>query len=454
MTTRGVPGLPEVWRRLREGGLRAVVLFEAAEASRTASHDPVGPYKTWDAARSRWEAEAADAAFGAGMDAGALHGIPVSFKDLFGVQGWPTYAGTGSRLPEVWEREGPVVRAVRSQLGVVMGKTHTVELAFGGLGTNPHWGTPRNPWDERDHRVPGGSSAGAAVSLMEGSALLAFGTDTAGSVRIPASMTGVAGLKTSYGRWSTDGVVPLSTSLDSVGLLARTVEDMVFGFEAVEAGVFGLDGGRVVQRDVAGCRFGVPDTFFWDDVSPGVAEAVREGIRAVEAAGAKVVPLEIHTVHESYEIFLQGALAGIEVAVFLANQLPEVGEHLDPAVRDRIRAAEAMPAAEYIRRKTRLAALGREAATCLEGVDALITPTVALSPPRVQDLQDLDAYRRSNLLALRNTCVGNLLSLCAVSLPCGRDALGLPVGMQLVAPWGRDAALLGVARAVERCGIR
>jgi aspartyl-tRNA(Asn)/glutamyl-tRNA(Gln) amidotransferase subunit A len=140
-------------------------------------------------------------------------GIPISVKDLFGVPGLPTCAGTNAAFPREWEAAGPVVGAVLSQLGIVTGKTHTVEFAFGGLGTNPHWGTPVNPWSSPDEpRAPGGSSAGAGVSLAQGSALLALGTDTAGSVRIPASFTGQTALKTTHGRWSLEGIVPLSPS--------------------------------------------------------------------------------------------------------------------------------------------------------------------------------------------------------------------------------------------------
>ena len=449
MTTASLPALDELARRLREGALRSLDLVEAAFAGRGASKDTVGPYKTWDPTLARRQADAADAAFLAGVDAGALQGIPISVKDLFGVAGWPTFGGTSSRLPAAWEQQGPVVDAVRSQLCVVMGKTHTVELAFGGLGTNPHWGTPRNPWDSKAHRVPGGSSAGAGVSLVEGSALLAFGTDTAGSVRIPASMTGTVGLKTSYGRWPTEGIVPLSSSLDSVGVLARTVRDVVFAFDAIEQGLFGRAATPVRPRALPGCRIGLPERFFWENTSPGIDGAVKSAIDALERGGAVIVPLELAATEEAYELFLQGGLAGAEVAAFLQEALPGVSEQLDPAVRDRIRAAESMLATEYIHRCGRFAALGRAAAATLADVDAMVTPTVAISPPTVAELSELETYRRCNILALRNTSMANLLSLCAVSLPVGMDALGLPVGMQLLAPLGGDAALLSLAMAVE-----
>ena len=144
------------------------------------------------------------------------------------------YAGSSRLMPDALQREGPLVENLRQQRAVFTGKTHTVEFAFSGLGLNSHWGTPRNPWDTAVHRVPGGSSSGAGVSLIEGSAILAFGSDTAGSVRIPASLTGTVGLKTTHGRWPLAGIVPLSPTLDTAGLLARTADDMLFAFAAID----------------------------------------------------------------------------------------------------------------------------------------------------------------------------------------------------------------------------
>jgi aspartyl-tRNA(Asn)/glutamyl-tRNA(Gln) amidotransferase subunit A len=447
MTAATLPDLRVIAGELRAGTRRCTDVVEAALTGREASSDRLGPYKTWDPDGARRQAAVVDDAFRAGMDAGPLQGIPVSFKDLFGVRGWPTFAGTARRLPACWETEGSVVSRIRSQLCVVMGKTHMVELAFGGLGTNLHWGTPRNPWDLVTHRVPGGSSSGAGVSLVEGSALLALGTDTAGSVRIPASMTGTAGLKTSVGRWPTDGVVPLSFTFDSVGLLARSVRDLAFAFEAIEGGFGRRD--PVQARSLVGCRFGVPERLFRKDVSPGIEEAFAEGLRAIERAGATPVAVDLPQAEEAYAIFLQGGLAGVEVAAFLAEALPDRVAGLDPAVQDRIRSASSTPATEYLRRRKCFEGLAREAWARMAEVDALLTPTVAISPPAVADLEDLDAYRRCNLLALRNTSIGNLLSLCALSLPVGRDALGLPVGLQVMGLPGTDGGLLGLGLGLE-----
>ena len=326
--------LAEVAKALRVGRVSAAALLDEARACHARWDGRLGPYKTWDEDGARARARAADAAFQAGVDLGPLQGIPVSVKDLFALAGLPTYAGSPRRLPPAWERAGPVMVTLCRQMAVVTGKTHMVEFAFGGLGVNGHWGTPRNPWDATVHRVPGGSSSGAGVSLVEGSALLAFGSDTAGSVRIPASMAGNAGLKISHGRWSLDGIVPLSPAFDTPGLLARTVADLAHAFHALDPACRERGQGPLAPpADFAGLRVGRVEGYFWDGCSAGVAEA--------------------------------------------------------------------------------------------------------------------DAYRRANMLALRNTGAANWLDLCALTLPVGRDRAGLPVGLQLMAPKGADERLLTIGLAVE-----
>ena len=205
-------------RALNERTVSARDLVEEAIANHERNGAALNAYLLWTPARARQAADAADAAFAAGRSAGPLQGVPISLKDLFAAEGLPTFAGSNRRLPPEWEVDGPVVANMRRQLGIFMGKTHMVEFAFGGTGQNHHWGAPRNPWDAKVHRSAGGSSSGAGVSLLEGSALLAMGSDTAGSVRIPAAATGTVGVKVTLGRWSAAGVVPLSPTFDTPGL--------------------------------------------------------------------------------------------------------------------------------------------------------------------------------------------------------------------------------------------
>ncbi len=433
---------------LREGRLTSTALVEEAMARQARFADLLGAYKTVDPEITRRQAAAADRVLASGENTGPLAGLPVSVKDLFGVEGFPTYAGTANRLPPDWEREGPTISRLRAQHGVVMGKTHTVEIAFGVLGTNPHWGAPRNPWDPERPRVSGGSSSGAGVSLAEGSAVLALGTDTAGSVRVPASFTGMVGVKTTQGRWSIDGIFPLSPSLDTPGVLTRTVADAAYAFDALDD-----EGGAqdaAAEIELADLAIGVPNALFWDDCMPGIEDGVRAALAELERAGARLVPLDLPSADQAYAYLCQGGLAAVEVYAFLKNDLPQVLKTLDPNVAQRMADAGTLPAVEYIQRKRHLAALGAKAAAGLAGVDALATPTVAVTPPTLEEISSAEAYRSKNLLALRNTGVVNMLGLCGLSMPVALDRENMPVGLQLIAGPGADARLVGIGAASER----
>ena len=433
--------LAEISVRLAEGRLRVRALIEEAQSRR----DPaLNAYKTWAPDFALRQADAADAAFSAGSRLGALQGIPISVKDIYGVEGLPIFAGSPRELPAKWRREGPLVRKLRAELAVIMGKAHTVEFAFGGLGLNAHWQAPWNPQDRKLHRSPGGSSSGAGVSLGEGTALLALGTDTAGSVRIPASMTGNAGIKTTKGRWSTDGVVPLSSTFDTTGLLARSAADLAFAFQQ-------FDGESIpVLSDLAGIRLGRAERFFWEDTSPGVSERVEEALGLAVSDGARVADAPLPAAREMFDLYQKGGIVAPELYAFLAAELPDWLETLDPRVRRRMELGKGLPAWDYIQRKERYAALGADATGSLAGIDALVSPTVPITPPPVADLADDEVYTRTNLLALRNTCPASFLGLCAVTLPAGRDAAGMPVGLQLVGAPGSEARLLAIAVRLER----
>ncbi|RDB41783.1 amidase [Halomonas sp. DQ26W] len=436
-------------RALRDRSVSAVQLAESAIQAYNARGQHDHAYKTWNGDAALKFAKATDALLEQGGNAGPLMGLPVSIKDIYAVPGLPTYAGSSRRLPAQWESPGPVVSTLLSQLPVVMGKTQTVEFAFGGLGTNAHFGAPRNPWDPVAHRTPGGSSSGAGVSLVSGTAGLAFGTDTAGSVRVPASMTGVAGLKTTVGRWSTAQIVPLSTTLDTPGLLARRVDDLAFAFDALDPGLNPGGGGLPATPDLADLTFGVPDTFFWDDCSPGIAEAVIQAIKQLEAAGARIITLELPNTDDAFTLFQKGGVAAAELAAFLHTSLPDAIEALDPNVAARIEAADGMPGWEYVRRRQVIDDLTRAAAARLSQVDAVLTPTVAITPPTLESLEPEGAYPKANMKALRNTVMANFMGLCALTLPVGRDAANMPVGLQVMAgPW-QDARLLAIGQAIE-----
>lgn len=441
--------LGQIARALRAGDTTASALLGETIAARQASEDRLNAYKSVNDALAMQQAGIADALLASGPDLGPLMGIPVSVKDLYGVPGFPVFAGMAQELPAEWQRSGPLVGRLQQQLGIVTGKTHTVECAFGGLGTNAHWGAPVNPWSPDAARAPGGSSSGAGVSLAQGSALVAFGTDTAGSVRIPASVTGQVGLKTTHGRWSLDGIFPLSPSLDTPGILCRTVEDLAFAFAALDPAM--VAGGRteIASADLGSLRIGLPDDPFNVDIDPSVSGVFTGALAEFSGTCRSAVAVTLPGVAEVLDIFAKGGLAAPELRTFLSARFPERFAELDPVVRLRIEGADSMPATEYLRRRAVLATCGRDALGVFDQVDVLITPTVAISPPRLADLADMEVYRQANMMALRNTAIVNLFGWCALTLPVGLDANGMPVGLQLIAPPMQEERLIAIARAIE-----
>ncbi len=426
----------------------------AANAAREAYRhggDSLAAYQAFAGEALAHSAAAAKAALTAGYSMGPLHGVRVSVKDIYGASGWPIYAGSPHPLPASWQRDGALVQALKAQFALLTGKTRTVEFAYGGLGPNAHWPCPRNPWDSTTHRVPGGSSAGAPVSLWDGTAELAVGTDTAGSVRVPAAMNGLAGLKTSKGRWPTDGIVPLCPSFDTPGLMAPTVADLADGFAALDGPLAGGRPGRApAPADLAGLRIGLCDQVVWDDLSPGVGEAVTAALGELDRHGARREKLDLPEAEEAITLFkTKGGLTPPEIYAFLQAELPGWLETLDPRVSERIYGGYDIPAWQYRRRVVRFGELAQSAARQLDAVDVLATPTVALTPPPVEAVADKQAYGPANLLALRNTAVGNCLNLCGVTLPVGLDGAGMPVGLQLLAPPWREERLLAIAQGIE-----
>ena len=448
----GTASLETIVARLRAGRLSAAALAEWAIANHEARGEAFHAYKTFDADRVRREAGLADAAFAVHNDLGPLQGIPVSIKDLFGVAGYPTFSGCPRELPEKWRGEGPVVRSLRGQLAVISGKTHTVQFAYGGLGANPHWGAPRNPWDAAAHRSPGGSSSGAGVSLWEGSALLAIGSDTAGSVRIPASMTGTAGIRPTAGRWPTEGIVPLSPTLDTAGVLARSVADMSIGFAAIDPGVE-EDAlawtRRLSTAELADFRVGLCDWYF-EDCDAGIAEGVKAALDELARSGLRLSPAEMPQFEPATEIFMRGGLHVGNFARLIHNEMSAYRDDLDPAVAIRIEAMETLTASEHLERAHRLAELSGDAHRSFDGFHALVGPTLPLTPPVMTGISDPGDHLRQNLRLVRNTNTASLLGMCAVTLPVALDDAGMPVGLHIVARGGDEETGLALALACER----
>jgi len=444
--------IPAIAAALRETPGRLHALMDEVIARHGRFESSLNAYVHWDPDRLRTEAEAVSRLLAAGLELGPLMGLPVSIKDIFGVAGMPIHGGGPTPLPAACQIEGPVVRALRRQLAIVPGKTHTVELAFGAVGTNAHWPDPRNPWDAAAHRVCGGSSSGAGVSLTMGTAVIAMGSDTGGSVRVPASVTGNVGLKVSSGRWSTDGIVPLSAAFDTPGPLTRNATDAVLAFGAIDprhddpmALLEALSG-----LDLTGLKLGIGEAHFWNDCEAGIDGVLQQALSELQQAGARSVALPLPEAGDARARFIQANLFGVEGLSFLRESYPERWETLDPNVKARFQMAEQTSAVEYFTESRKIRALARRVDEKLQHVDVLVTPTVPVTPPTVEAVSEPAAYVRAGGLMTRNTQPINLLDLCAITLPVGLDDAGLPVGLQLAARHGEEERLLAVALACEK----
>lgn len=433
-------------KAMREGRIRARDLAERA----IEAHLPaLRAYAAWSPERLRAQAREADTDIAAGVIRGPLQGVPISVKDNIGLSGWETLAGSDSALPPPWQWDGPLVARLRRQQALFTGKTQSVAFAFTSLGTSPRGEGPRNPWDSS--RVCGGSSSGAAVSVAEGSAMLALGTDTAGSVRVPAAMTGTVGLKLTHGRWPTAGVVPLSHSLDSLGLLAPSVADIAIGVAALEGRRSDVLSVREKPLSLAGVRIGLPRGMFWEGCDPGIAEAAWQALRELEAAGACLIDIDFPEAQAADALFCEGGLVGTELYLFLALKLPAWLERLGPEMAADITRAGALPADIYRQRVLCMSRLAAQAARCFAEVDVVATPTVPMPPPRFTEVATAENFRAADGRILRNTAFINYLHLCALTMPVGLDAANMPVGLQLIAAGFDEAKLLMVALGAEQC---
>ena len=387
-------------------------------------------------------ANASDALRKAGIVPSPLAGLPVSIKNLCNVAGETTLAGSKALddAPPA-KQDAPVVARLRAAGAVVVGSTNMSEFAFSGVGANPHYGTPGNPADRK--RVPGGSSSGAAVSVGDQMAVAALGTDTGGSVRIPSAVCGLVGLKPTARRVPIDGVVPLSTSLDSIGPLANSVECCAI-VDAVFAGK------PIVVPEAArlsGLRFGIPRQFVMDDLDAVVANAFERACKALSAQGAKIEQVDLPQLNELPAINAKGGFAASEAYAWHQKLIARRGNLYDPFVHPRIMRGKEMSAADYIDLLHARADLQKRVSAVTQNYDAVISPTCAITAPTLEEVATPEGFTKKNLLLLRNTTIGNFLDRCAISLPC-HAAGELPVGFMLMAESMTDKRLLAMARSV------
>lgn len=391
------------------------------------------------------EARHADALREAGVALSPLAGLPVSVKDLFDVAGEVTLAGSVLRAGSPPAPcDAVAVARLRAAGAAVIGRTNMTEFAFSGVGINPHHGTPVNPADDVMARIPGGSSSGAAVSVALGLAVAGLGSDTGGSIRVPAALCGLVGFKPTQARVPLDGAFPLSHTLDTVCAMTRCVDDSLL-VDGVLAGA----PLAVARRPLAGRRLAVPQTLVLDAMEPAVAQAFVRALSALSAAGALLVELPLSELGEIAQINAPGGFSAVEAWAVHRDAMKTQRERFDHRVAARIALGESVSAADYIHMQQRRRDWIRRTTAALQGFDALVCPTVPIVAPPIADLLASDeAFFTANGLLLRNTFAINFLDGCAFSLPCHR-AGELPMGLMLAAPAGHDALLASVALAVE-----
>jgi aspartyl-tRNA(Asn)/glutamyl-tRNA(Gln) amidotransferase subunit A len=393
---------------------------------------------------ARAEADHCDRLRKAGVRRSAVDGLPVSLKDLFDVAGDVTRAGSKVLAKHATEDAGAVAR-LRAAGAVFIGRTNMVEFAFGGVGLNPHYGTPRNPWDRKTGRVPGGSSSGAAVAQADGMCVMALGSDTRGSIRGPAALCGVAGFKPTARRVPREGAFPLSFTLDSVGPLANSIACCA----AYDAILAGEPEARLVEMDVKGLRLLLPKSSALEDLDPEVEKAFFGAVERLRAAGAVPSEVPVPAFDRQDQYFKGGGLAGAEVVHIHKPLASRIAEY-DPRVGKRIAMGTSLSGADYVELLELRAAFIREIERLAAPYDAIVMPTVPCIAPAISQAGASDEeYFRWNLRILRNNGLANFLDGCAATLPCHEPG-SAPVGFMVCGTAGRDRHVLAVAAAIER----
>lgn len=397
------------------------------------------------------EARAAEAEVSQGRWRGPLHGIPIALKDLIDTADVRTTAASALHKDRVPAEDAEVVRRLKQAGAVILGKNNLHEFAYGGSSLISYFGDVHNPWDPA--RVAGGSSGGSAAAVVAGMACAAIGTDTAGSIREPAALCGCVGLKPTYGRVSGRGVIPLSTSLDHIGPIARSVADVAIvlqataGYDSADittSNVPVADYGSAVAEDAKPLRVGVPRVFFYDDLDPEVASAMDHALRGIETMVLSVKEVQL-------DVPADRKLQLAESWAYHAENATLHGDQYHPETMRRIRAGENISAAEYTQRRRALDEVRRSISGAFSDVDVLVTPTTPIPAPAIAGLKaNPDNLRPAELKLLRNTRPFNVWGLPAISVPCGFTQSGLPIGLQIAGPQWREDLVLRLAHAYEQ----
>jgi aspartyl-tRNA(Asn)/glutamyl-tRNA(Gln) amidotransferase subunit A len=449
----------EAAEALRQRRFSALELTTAALGRIERSNPALNAFITVTAEQALKQARQTDTELAAGRDRGPLHGIPIAVKDLFYTRGVRTTAGSAIYRNLVPDFDSFAVARLEAAGAVMLGKLNMHELAYGITSANPHFGAVRNPWNAK--HSPGGSSGGSGAAVAAGMAYAALGTDTGGSIRIPASFCGTVGLKPTYGRVSRHGVAPLSWSLDHAGPLARSVRDTALLLNAI-AGHDSADGASSRHPmvdfvpdegcDIRGLRIGFPESFFFERLDSDVELCVRGAIARAEALGAEIKPVKVP------DIVAMNAVSQIillcEASAMLEPHLADRSQ-FGPDVLALLDQGRLVPATDYINAQRLRRQMQREFARVWSSVDCLVTPTTPNTAPRVGENTVKLGGREEDvrLAATRLVRSMNLLGLPALSIPCGLSGDGLPVGMQIVGPPFEEALILRVGAALEDGGV-
>lgn len=437
---------------LRSGALRSEEVT-ARYLERIKKLDPsLHAFEFVDAEGAIASARAMDSLLAAGTDLGPLMGLPIAIKDVFTIRGFPApKAGSNVDISSMRsDTEGPFVQALRKAGCVLLGKTKTVEFCLGITGVSESRGTPHNPWDLQQHRIPGGSSSGSAVAVASGMCALAIGSDSGGSVRVPAAFNGIFGLKTSFGLWPTEGVVALDPRVDTIGLLTRTAADAQTAFHTISAQLFGY---RYNANTTLPCldrlRLGQPDHHFFDGLSNDVAKSYDNAATKLKHAGCRIDAIQIPEASERQHYFPltmpASLIAALGADFFEANK-----QHIDPVIRTRMETGLHSKAADFLALETKRQASIQRVKERFHGFDAWISPVTTVAAPL---LSEFDQPQQALTLALgmtQNTQPSNYLEQCAVSIPLKDRSGTLPVGLQLMASAGNDAEILAISCAIEQ----
>lgn len=392
------------------------------------------------------QAEAVDKARKLGVQLSPYAGIPISIKDLFDVAGETTLAGSKALASRpVAVSDAPVIQRLRQAGFVIIGKTNMTEFAYSGLGINEHYGTPKNPYDRESGRIPGGSTSGGAVSVTDAMAYATLGTDTGGSCRIPAALTGIVGFKTTSSRIPQDGLVPLSSTQDAVGPLANSVQCC----SVLDSILTGESSATVTSAPIKGLRLAALQNYVLDGLDEKVGESYSRTLGRLANAGVQIVEISCQQIEELPAINAKGGFVGAEAFAWHRNILKTKAELYDPWVRSRFEAGKSQSAADYLEVVAARIRLRREVDRLSGDFDCLLMPTVPVIAPTLSDMENKDLSLAMNKLLLRNTSIANFLDRCAISIPCHEQGTA-PVGLMLMGETNGDRRLLSIAAGIEQ----